>query len=370
MIYCDYAATNGVVPEAVRAAVADYLTHPGNPGRGTHARAMDAARIVLEARFALADFFDCADPSRVVFTSGATQSLNTAIRGLVKPGDHVVTTFYEHNSVLRPLYQLEKTGVSLSITDGSPEQIAAAMRPNTCAVVMTHASNVTGDVLDIRAAGEIAHAHGALLIVDAAQTAGVLPISMEADGIDVLCFAGHKSMLGVQGVGGMAVGEGVEIAPLMVGGSGIRSFDHEHPRDLPEGLEAGTQNVPGIAALLAAQGVIAQRGLANIAAHERALADRVERQICGAQGVRMYHGNGARVGIVSFTVEDIDNAVVADVLANDYGIAARAGAHCAPLVHEHFGTASMVRLSFGWDNTTADADACARAVCEIAEGKR
>lgn len=366
MIYCDYAATNGTVPEAVRAAVADYLMHPGNPGRGTHARAMDAARRVLDARFALADFFGCSDPARVVFTGGATQSLNTAIRGLIRPGDHVVTTFYEHNSVLRPLYQLEKAGVDLTITDGTPQAIAEAMRPNTHAVVMTHASNVTGDVLDIRAVGRIAHARGALLVVDAAQTAGVLPISMVDDGIDVLCFAGHKSMMGMQGVGGMVIGEGVEIAPLTVGGSGIHSFGHEHPRDLPEGLEAGTQNVPGIASLLAAQGVIAQRGLANIAAHERALAERLENAICGAPGVRIYHGDGPRVGIVSLTIDGMDSAAVADRLANIYGIAARAGAHCAPLVHEHFGTASMVRLSFGWDNTTADADACARAILEIA----
>lgn len=369
MIYCDHAATNGDVPEAVRHAVADYLAHPGNPGRGAHARAMDAARVVLEARFALADFFGCGDPARIAFTSGATQSLNTALRGLLAPGDHVVTTFYEHNSVLRPLYQLEETGVALTITDGTPEAVERAMRPNTRAVVMTHASNVTGDVLDIRAAGEIAHGRGALLIVDAAQTAGVLPISMEADGIDVLCFAGHKGMLGLQGVGGMAIGARADIEPLMTGGSGVRSFDREHPRELPERLEAGTQNVPGIVSLLAGQRVIAERGLANIASHERALADRLERQIALAPGVRVYHGGEPRVGIVSFTVEGVDSAAVADRLAREYGIAARAGAHCAPLVHRHFGTASMVRLSFGWGNAPQDADACARAIWAIA-GKR
>jgi cysteine desulfurase family protein len=378
MIYADYAATNGATPLCVRQAVAEYLAHPGNPGRGAHPAALDAARAVLDARIRLAEFFGCTDPTRVVFTSGITESLNTVLEGLLRPSDHVVTTHYEHNSVLRPLYRLEaERGVRLTITDGSPAAIAAALRPETRAVVMTHASNVTGTILDVRAVGQLCRARGVLLLVDSAQTAGALPLSLREDDIDILCFTGHKGLLGLQGVGGIVFDddfawENAAFRPLKVGGSGIRSFDRAHPAELPEALEAGTLNVPGIISLAAAQDELARRGLANILRHEQQLADVFEQALAGCVGVRCYHDSpdgamgAARVGIVSLNIDGMDAAVVADRLAQDYGIAVRAGAHCAPLIHRHYGTDSMVRFSFGWENTREDALACAEAVRALA----
>lgn len=367
MIYADYAATNGAPPACVREAVARYLEHPGNPGRGAHAAAMGAARAVLDARIRLARFFDCGDPAHLAFTSGATESLNTAITGLIAPGDHVVTTLYEHNSVLRPLYRLEAQGARLSVTDGSAAEIGAAIRPDTRAVVMTHASNVTGEILDIRAVGRICAARGVPLIVDGAQTAGILPISMREDHISVLCFAGHKGLLGLQGVGGIAVEGELALRPLKVGGSGMRSFEREHPAQLPEALEAGTLNVPGIVSLSAALDEIRRRGLSGILRHERALADAFERDVAGVGCVRVYRNPGrARVGIVSLNIGGMDAGRAADRLFCYYGIQTRAGAHCAPLVHRHYGTDSMVRFSFGWENTPEEAATCARAVVEIA----
>jgi selenocysteine lyase/cysteine desulfurase len=376
MIYADYAATNGAVPLGVRQAVAEYLAHPGNPGRGAHPAALDAARAVLDARIRLAEFFGCADPARVVFTSGITESLNTVLEGLLRPGDHVVTTRYEHNSVLRPLYRLEaERGVQVTFTDGSPAAIAAALRPQTRAVVMTHASNVTGTILDVRAVGRLCRAQGVLLVVDSAQSAGALPLSLREDGIDLLCFTGHKGLLGLQGVGGIVFAdafswEDAAFRPLKVGGSGIRSFDRAHPAALPEALEAGTLNVPGIISLAAAQDELARRGLANILRHEQALADAFEQALEGCAGVRCYHPEGAtgtaRVGIVSLDLDGMDAAVAADRLAQNYGIAVRAGAHCAPLIHRHYGTDSMVRFSFGWENTREDAQTCAEAVRALA----
>jgi cysteine desulfurase family protein len=368
MIYADYAATNGVVPECVRQAVADCLLHPGNPGRGAHPAAMQAARAVLEARFRLADFFDCSDPTHVVFTSGITESLNTVLYGLLSAGDHVVTTFFEHNSVLRPLYRLQEQGVELTITDGTPAAIEAALRPNTRAVVMTHASNVTGDVLDIHTVGQLCHQRGVLFIVDSAQTAGILPLSMQHDHIDVLCFTGHKGLLGLQGVGGIALEGDVLPRALKVGGSGIHSFSHTHPTELPEALEAGTLNVPGIVSLSAAMDELERRTLPAIQAKEQQLADTFAQSISDLPNIRIYRAsNAAHVGIVSLNIDGVDAAIVADRLAHDYDIGVRAGAHCAPLIHEHFNTSSMVRFSFGWDNTLDEIEVCAQAVRAIAQ---
>lgn len=364
MIYADNAATGFYKPKALGRLLEAYLSSPGNPGRGSNRAAMDAARLVLDTRMKLAAFFDC-DFMHVAFTSGVTESLNTAIFGLLDAQDHVVTTYLEHNSVLRPLYRL---GCDMTVCDPSPEEIAANMTDKTRAVIVSHASNVTGEIQDIRAIGEICREKDALLIVDAAQSAGILPISLKKDLIDVLCFTGHKGMLGLQGIGGICVREGVEIRPLKVGGSGFRSFDRAHPAQYPERLEAGTLNVPGILSLNAALDELGALGTENILAHERALAEQLCEGVAKIPGVRIYREAGKTyTGVVSLNIEGMDAGTAADRLSREYGIETRAGAHCAPLVHTHYGTQSMVRFSFGLNNTPQDVAACVSAIEKLAE---
>ena len=255
MIYLDNAATTLQKPAAVGQAMLEALQQAGNPGRGAHEPTLHAARIVYETRAALAELFGAETPACIAFASNATQALNTAIGGLIGPGDHVITTVCEHNSVLRPLYRLEEQGTRLSFVGIDAqgvlryEQFEQLLRPNTKAVVITGVSNVTGNATDLAAVSAFAKKHGLLLIVDAAQTAGELPIRVQELGVDVLCFTGHKALLGPQGTGGLYVRPGLAVAPLAVGGSGVHSFDKRHPAQMPTALEAGTLNVPGIAGL-------------------------------------------------------------------------------------------------------------------------
>lgn len=364
MIYADNAATGFYKPKGLAPALERYLACPGNPGRGGNQAAMDAARLVLDTRMKLAALFGC-DFMRAAFTSGVTESLNTAIFGLLDAQDHVVTTYLEHNSVLRPLHRL---GCSVTICEPSPEAIEAAITEKTRAVIVNHVSNVTGEIQDVRAIGRICRKKGVWLFVDAAQSAGLLPISMEADGIDVLCFTGHKGLLALQGIGGLCVREGIDIRPLKVGGSGFRSFEREHPESYPERLEAGTLNVPGILSLNVALDELNARGVENILAHERALAERLCEELSRRSWARVYRESGKRyAGVVSINIEGMDAGTVCDRLSREYGIQTRAGAHCAPLVHEHYGTESMVRFSFGLNNAPEDVQACVRALGEIAE---
>ena len=382
MIYLDNGATTLRKPECVKEALLEAMASMGNSGRGVHDASLYAGRIIYRARESLAELLGAAAPEQVVFTAKATESLNLVLGGLFGPGDHVITTVCEHNSVLRPLYRLQ--GVELSVLPVKAEageerqagilaydELESLLRPNTKALIITHASNLTGNITDLEQAAAFAKKHSLLLIVDAAQTAGAVPMDMERMGIDVLCFTGHKGLYGPQGTGGVCVRPGLSIRPLKVGGSGIHSFDREHPSEMPAALEAGTLNGHGIAGLGAAARWLLEIGVEQIRAREQALLRRFVDGVKEVEGVTLY-GNpdlDRRTGIQSLNIRDYDSARVADWLYEDYGIAVRGGAHCAPLMHEALGTREQgaVRFSFSYFNTEAEADEAAAAVRELAE---
>ena len=377
MIYLDNAATTLRKPQPVIDAVTAALCSLGNSSRGSYQSALSAARTIYEARCRVAAFFGCTQPDRVIFTANVTEALNIALSGLFQPGDHVISTDLEHNSVLRPLYRLEtEGGVSLSFVPadrrGCVDYAAfeRLIRPQTRAIVCTHASNLTGNLLDLTAIGRIAKAHGLLLIVDVAQTAGCIPIDMEAMGIDVLCFTGHKGLMGPQGTGGLCLREGVEIRPWKVGGSGVQSYSRTQPEQYPTRLEAGTLNGHGIAGLSAALDYLNEVGLSAVQAKEAALMRRFYDGVRDVDGVTVYGDFDApkRAAIVALNIRDYDSGSVADELSEVYGIAVRPGAHCAPRMHRALGTEERgaVRFSFSWFNTEAEVDTAVRAVKEIA----
>lgn len=374
MIYLDNAATTMKKPPCVAEAVMNALQTLGNSGRAAHSGALDASRVIYETREKLAALFGLDDPDRIVFTCNATEALNTALCGLLGPGDHVISTDCEHNSVLRPLYALTGTEKTFVPADRLGriryEDIEAAIRPETRAIVCTHASNLTGNVLDIDTIGAIAHRHGLLCIVDASQTAGALPIDMRKTPADVLCFTGHKSLMGPQGTGGLAIRSGVEIRPFKSGGTGVQTYLETQPPQYPTRLEAGTLNGHGIAGLGAAVGFILKTGLNEINTREASLARRFYEGIRPIEGVTVYGDLAApvRAPIVSLNIRDYDSARVSETLAEDYGIATRPGAHCAPRLHRALGTEKQgaVRFSFGYYNTEEEIDAAVAAVREIA----
>lgn len=376
MIYLDSAATSFYKPEQVEQAVCRAFHTIGNAGRGAHAPTLEASRVLYRARAKLAKLFHAEHASRIAFTANVTQALNLAIDGLIQAGDHVVTTVCEHNSVLRPLYKKQKNGVFLTIVSADengtidPQDIQDAMRENTHAIVIHHASNVTGNVVPIEKIAAIAHRAGALLIVDAAQTAGGIPIDVQAMGIDVLCFTGHKSLLGPQGTGGIYVREGLSVPSLLVGGSGVHSFDKHQPTDMPTALEAGTANGHGIAGLEAAVDFLLETGVETIHAREDALMRRFIAGVREIPLVKLYGDMDAplRAPIVTLNLGTADAAVVSDVLWEDDEICVRAGAHCAPLMHQHLGTVEQgaVRFSFSYWNTEAEIDRAIQAVRNIA----
>ena len=375
MIYLDNAATTLQKPPVVGQAMLEALQTAGNPGRGAHEPTLHAARIVYDARAALAELFHAESPACIAFAANATQALNTALGGLLAPGDHVITTVCEHNSVLRPLYRLREQGAELSfvgVEDRAAlcyEQFAQLVRPNTRAVVVTGASNVTGNATDLARVSRFAKAHGLLLIVDAAQTAGAMPIDVQALGIDVLCFTGHKGLLGPQGTGGLYVRPGLRVAPLVVGGSGVHSFDEAHPAIMPTALEAGTLNVPGIAGLGAGVRWLLEQGIEPLQKKELRLARLFYENVRDIPGVILYGDfTGPRAPIVSLNLAGEDSARVADALWEEYGICVRAGAHCAPLMHKALGTVEqgVVRFSFSHQNTEAEALEAAQAVRALA----
>lgn len=377
MIYLDNAATTLQKPRPVGQAMLDALQTAGNPGRGAHEPTLHAARLVYETRTALAELLGADDPSCIAFTANATQSLNMALCGLLHPGDHVLTTVCEHNSVLRPLYRLQKNGVQLDFVEADArgvlryEQFEQKLRPNTRAVVISHASNVTGNVADVAFVTDFAKKHDLLLVLDAAQTAGTRPLDVKTLGADVLCFTGHKGLLGPQGTGGAYVRPGLRVAPLVVGGSGVHSFAEEHPAQMPTALEAGTLNVPGIAGLGAGVRWILQQGVQTLQEKETAWAQLFYEQLQEVENLTFYgdfSGNAPRVPIVSLNIGDEDSAWVADALWEDAGICVRAGAHCAPLLHKTLGTAAqgVVRFSFSHANTEEEVLRAAKAVRTLA----
>ncbi len=380
MIYLDNAATTLKKPPCVGEAMLRALQTLGNSSRGTHTGALDAAHTVYGARCALAEFFHCPRPDHVIFTSNITESLNIALSGLLGPGDRAVSTDLEHNSVLRPLYRLAaERGVGVDFVPADRqgrvdyEDFERLLRPETKLIVCTHASNLTGNVVDIKHVGEIAHARGALLVVDAAQTAGTRPIDMQAQGIDVLCFTGHKGLMGPQGTGGLCIREGVEIKPFKVGGTGVQSYSETQPEQYPTRLEAGTLNGHGIAGLSAAVGYLKELGTEAVEAKEAALTRRFREGVASIPGVTVYGDfSGEHAGIVALNLRDYDSGEVSDALSEDYGIATRPGAHCAPRMHEALGTKEQgaVRFSFSWFTTEEEVDAAIRALRELASDAR
>ncbi len=368
MIYLDNAATTMHKPQTVIDAVTQAMCSLGNAGRGATSGALDAARTIHACRAKLARLLGCPRADHVCFTPNSTAALNTAINGVVRPGDHVVTTVLEHNSVLRPLNRLAaEQGVTVEHagcdTNGvlDYDELERLVTPGTRAVVVTHASNVTGNAVDIARVAALAHAAGALVIVDASQSAGTAHIDMRAMGLDVVCFTGHKGLMGPQGTGGLAVAEDVDVAPWAMGGTGVHSFDTLQPMEWPTRLEAGTLNGHGVAGLSAGLDFIeAQGGVEAIATHERALADRFLAGVREIPEIKLYGAfdQSARSAIVSLNVGNIDSAEISDALMQGWGIATRPGAHCAPLMHCALGTErqGVVRFSFGYFNTAEEVD--------------
>lgn len=377
MIYLDSSATSFLKPPQVAEAVFRSFNTIGNAGRGAHAPTLNASRLIYDTREKLAALFGTPDPSRIAFTCNATEALNIAIHGAIHPGEHVITTACEHNSVLRPLYLKEKEGTELTIIPADQkgriryDLLESSVKSNTSAIVLTHASNLSGNVTDLAFVSNFAKKHGLLLIVDASQTAGSLPINVVKMGIDILCFTGHKGLFGPQGTGGLYVREGLTLSPLKSGGSGVHSFDRQHPTDMPTALEAGTLNGHGIAGLNAGLDYILSTGVKTIHAKEISLARRFVNGISDISDLKLYGDIDAslRTPIISLNIGNMSSASVSDILWEDYEICVRAGAHCAPLMHKTFGTEKQgaVRFSFSCFNTEAEIDTAIRAMHEIAE---
>lgn len=376
MIYFDNAATTMRKPDAVVQAVTQALCSLGNPGRGVHDAALDASRIIFDTRVKLAEFFHADNPKQVVFTANSTESLNIAIKGTLDPGDHVITTALEHNSVLRPLYEMEEKGVELTIIPADTQgriccrDFESSIKENTKAIICTHGSNLTGNLVDIQEIGAIAKAHDLLFIVDASQTAGVFPIDVQEMSIDILCFTGHKSLLGPQGTGGMVVREHVAVRPLLSGGSGVQTYSKKHPAQMPTALEAGTLNAHGLAGLRAAVDYLQETGIDHIRQAEQELMREFYRQVRQIPGITVYGDFSAKehCPIVTLNVRDYDSAEVSDALFMHYGIATRPGAHCAPLMHQALGIVEQgaVRFSFSHYNTMEEINIAVSALRELA----
>jgi len=383
MIYLDNAATSWPKPESVYQAMDSFMRHTGaSPGRSGHLLSVAAARIIYEAREALCQLFGIADPSHLIFTSNATESLNLAIRGLLHIGDHAITSSLEHNSVMRPLRALEKKGVEVSVVNcaanGSldPGDIERAIRPYTRLIVLNHASNVVGTVLPVAEVGRIAREHEVPLLVDAAQAAGCYPIDVEALNIDLLAFSGHKSLFGPQGTGGLYIHQGIEphLEPLKYGGTGSYS-EHEHQPDfLPDKYESGTPNTVGLAGLGAGVRFVLQQGLDNIRRKEERLTKLLLDGLASIPGVSIQgNGNrGDRIAVISFNVSGLTASEVAMQLEEDYRIMCRPGLHCAPVAHKTFGTfpQGSVRLSPGHFNSEQEMGKTLEAVRQIARKAR
>jgi len=382
IIYLDNAATTFPKPREVLEAALDAYTRFGvNPGRSGYDLCLVAGQLVSETRGELARFFGGADPNRLVFAANATDALNLAIQGVLGAGDHAIATTVEHNSVIRPLNHMARDrGVRVEYVpaggDGfvDPDEIARAITPATKLVAVNHGSNVIGTIQPVAEIGRVCRERGVVLLVDASQTAGVVPIDVEAMAIDILAFTGHKSLLAPTGIGGLYVREGVEVRPTRFGGTGVNSVHPYHLDEYPYRLEAGTGNVLGIAGLHFAQAYIARRGLAEIYRHEMELFATLQAGLADIDGVTL-HGTTTlanRLPVLSLTVAGRDPADVGTLLDVDHNIAARTGLQCAPLIHRQMGTGERgtVRLSVGPMNTTADVAAAIAAVKEIAADAR
>ena len=382
MIYFDNGSTSYPKAPGVPDAVKSILQRGCfNINRGSYTNAYKTSALVYETREKIAKLFDCPDCRQVVFTSGVTQSLNMALKGLLRAGDHVVTTQMEHNSVIRPLAQLQAQGIELDVArceqDGRLDlaDMRQKITKQTKLVVMAHASNVCGVILPIREVGDICRKQGALLLVDAAQTAGVLPLSMQRDNIDILTFSGHKGLLAMQGLGGLVLSQQIagEMNPLIAGGTGSHTHIAEMPTELPDRLEAGTLNLPGIAALSVALDYISEIGIDAIYTQEMNLLSRLTDGLNNVPGVRIV-GPGSlkdKCAIAALDFPEMDNATIASRLDEEYGIMARCGLHCAPDAHKALGTfpKGVVRCSIGHLNTKSEVDILLDALRAIMRGR-
>ncbi len=378
MIYADNACTSFPKPKQTADAVYDYIAHTGvNINRGGYASSYAASDIVFECRELLKDFFGADDCRNVVFTQNITQSLNIILKGLLKSGDHILCSSMEHNAVMRPLNQLQKQGVEFDRIPCDTEgflcfdEIEKLIKPSTKAIVMQHASNVCGSIMPVEKVGALCKAYGLRFIVDSAQTAGILPIDMQKMNIDALCFTGHKSLLGPQGIGGFILKEGfaAEIEPLISGGTGSISHTEQIPDFMPDRFEPGTLNLPGIAGLKAGIEWVQAKGIDNIFAHEM---DLTKRFIDAARGIKQLkiagpQGIDNRTGVVSVYTDKRDLSETAYTLDSRFDIQTRVGLHCAPSAHKTLGTypAGTIRFSFGVFNTSEDIEAVINALQEV-----
>jgi len=381
ILYFDNAATTWPKPQGMLEAMIRYQeTVGGSPGRSAHRLSIEAARIVYDTREAAAELFGINDPFRIAFTKNATEGLNIAIQGLLKPGDHCITSGMEHNSVMRPLRAMEARGIDLSVVpcraDGTldPSDVEAAIRPQTRLIALIHASNITGTLMPIREAGALARQHGIPFLVDAAQTAGALPLDVEAMNIDLLAFTGHKSLFGPQGTGGLYIRKGLDeqIPPLMMGGTGSRSEFEEQPDFMPDKYESGTQNAIGLAGLGAGIGFIRAEEIDAIREKEMILTKAFMEGAGALKGIHLYGplDVGKRTAVVSFNIDGMVPSETAMRLDEDYGILCRPGLHCAPLAHRTVGTfpQGTVRFSFGYYNTLDQVQKALKALEEISRG--
>ncbi|WP_183352681.1 aminotransferase class V-fold PLP-dependent enzyme [Geomonas silvestris] len=377
-VFLDNAATTFPKPESVYRAMDTAMREVGvAPGRGGYQQGLAAARIVFSARSALAEFFGVTDSSRLIFTHSATESLNIAVNGLLKPGDHVVSSTMEHNALVRPLHLMRGRGVEVTFVQGQPdgsvrvEDIAAALRPNTRLVALAHCSNVTGTLQPIGEIGRLARKCGARFLVDAAQSAGYFPIDVGELGIDLFAAPGHKGLFAPPGTGILALGPEVELDPLLVGGTGSKASSPEQPEELPDRFESGTLNTPGIAGLLAGLEFVKETGLGQIAEKEHQLVEQVLEGLRALPGTVVYGpGPGApRGNAISFNLAGQDPATVGFLLDRTYEISVRVGLHCAPDVHRTIGSypAGTVRVSPGYFTSAQDIEYFLRALKEIAD---
>jgi cysteine desulfurase family protein len=376
-LYLDNAATSFPKPEPVCAAVDRTMRHgAANPGRGGYRLSLEAGRTVLAARTAAARLVGMPDPARIVFVANATEALNLALFGVLDPGDRVVTTGMEHNAVVRPLRALAERGVEVVKVPADrtgfvpPAELRRACTPGTRLLVMTHCSNVTGTLQAIEEIGPWCRAQGILLLVDAAQSAGLFPIDVGAMAIDLLAVPGHKAIMGPPGTGFLCVGAAVQLRPLLYGGTGTRSLSDAQPEELPERLESGTLNVVGLAGLHAALEFLQEIGLNRVREHERALLGQLLDGLRRIPAVQLFGPTdaGRHGGALSFTLAGIDPATIGYRLDTEYDIGVRIGLHCAPDAHRTIGTfpAGTVRVSPGWFTTPADIDRFLAAVHALA----
>lgn len=377
MIYFDNAATTFPKPEEVYDAIMTAMRDYGaNPGRSGHKLALKASRGIYETRELIGKLFNVKNPMNIILTFNATESLNIGIKGILKPGDHVITTSMEHNSVLRPIKYMEKFGIKSTIVQGDEKgrikvsDIEKSIKPNTKLIVTTHVSNLTGTIMPVEKIGLLAKQKGIIYMVDAAQSAGVYDIDVEKMNIDLLAFPGHKGLFGPQGTGGLFIREGIELESFFQGGTGSASHSLEQPDIFPDKFESGTSNAPGIIGLGTGIKYILERGITNIREYEESLTKYFIEEASKIEGIKLYGPLNANEqgGVVALNIKDADSSEVSYILDQEYDIAVRPGLHCAPLAHKTIGTLEqgVVRFSFGIFNTHEEIDICIKALKDIA----